>query len=76
MTTTMTTMMTSATTMTGSMTMTANMDQENPSPLLLHMRAQNAKLRVQIAAEVADMRGMDLQAVLRMIKHWKQGETP
>ena len=60
---------------TGSMTMT-DMEPENPSPLLLHMRAQNAKLRVQIAAEVADMRGMDLQAVLRMIKHWKQGETP
>ena len=48
-----------------------DMEPENPSPLLLHMRAQNAKLRVQIAVEVADMRGMDLQAVLREIRKLK-----
>jgi hypothetical protein len=63
-------MMTSATMTIGGMTMT-DMEQENPSPLLIHMRAQNAKLREQIAAEVADMRGMDLQAVLREIRKLK-----
>lgn len=50
-----------------------DMEPENPSPLLLHMRKQNAKLREQIAAEVADMKGMGLHAVLSMIKQWKQG---
>ena len=69
---TMTMMMTSAT-MTGSMTMT-DMEPETPGPLLKHMRAQNAKLREQIAAEVANMKGMDLRAVLRMIEQWKAGK--
>jgi hypothetical protein len=53
------------------MTMT-DMEPENPGPLLQHMRARNAKLRVQIAVEVADMRGMDLQAVLREIRKLKE----
>ena len=70
MTTTMTTMMTSATMTTGSMTMT-DMEQENPSPLLTHMRRQNNRLRDKIVREIADMKGMDLQAVLRMIEQWK-----
>ena len=49
-----------------------DMEQENPSPLLIHMRARNAKLREQIAAEVADMKGMNLQAVLREIRKLKE----
>lgn len=55
------------------MTMT-DMEPENPGPLLLHMRAQNTKLREQIAAEVADMKGIDLRAVLLMIEQWKAGK--
>ena len=48
-----------------------DMEPENPGPLLRHMRAQKTKLREQIAAEVADMKGMDLRAMLRMIAVWK-----
>ena len=52
--------------------MMTDMEPENPSPLLIHMRKQNDKLREQIAAEVADMKGMDLQAVLREIRKLKE----
>lgn len=48
-----------------------DMEPETPGPLLLHMRRQNEELREQIALEVARMNGTDLQAVLRMIGHWK-----
>ena len=59
-------MMTSATT-TGSMTMT---DKENiPAQALI--RALNAKLREEIAREIADLPGADLRGVLRMIETWK-----
>ena len=51
-----------------------DMEPDTPGPLLKHMRAQNAKLREQIAAEVANMKGMDLRAVLRMIEQWKAGK--
>ena len=59
-------MMTSAMT-TGSMTMT---DKENiPAQALI--RALNAKLREEIAREIADLPQADLRGVLRMIAVWK-----
>ena len=55
------------TTTTGSMTMT---DKENiPAQALI--RALNAKLREEIAREIADLPGADLRGVLRMIETWK-----
>ena len=51
-----------------------DMEPDAPGPLLRHMRRQNEKLREQIALEVADMKGMDLRAVLRMIEQWKAGK--
>ena len=58
------------TTTTGSMTMT-DMEPKNPGPLLRHIREQNAHMREQIAAKVADMNQTDLMAVLRMIQVWQ-----
>jgi hypothetical protein len=54
------------TTTTRMMTMTDN-------PALKQIRAVSAKLREQIAQEVADMNQSDLWAVLRMIEQWKAG---
>ena len=48
-----------------------DMEQENPSPLLTHMRRQNNRLRDKIVREIAAMKGMDLQAVLREIRKLK-----
>ena len=52
-----------------------DMEPEKPSPLLRHIREQNARMREQIAAKVADMNQTDLMAVLRMIQVW-QGQKP
>ena len=60
------------TTTTGSMT---DMEPKNPGPLLRHIREQNAHMREQIAAKVADMNQTDLKAVLRMIQVWL-GQKP
>jgi hypothetical protein len=43
------------------------------NPALRQIRAVSAKLREQIAQEVADMNQSDLWAVLRMIEQWKAG---